>query len=123
MKLFSFVPVLTIASKHRGCNPADLNNLLSQYEITSDCKRNKGFHEKPNKDGIFLEKPGNYCRRKLKCEFDIPNSTSHLILCRCTGDECGYVVKYTGDRGPNRWQDVPIPNWHMRKDVHFFIYD
>ena len=84
MKLVSVILPLLSAEKpkRKGCDPSRLPN----YKITKDCIRRRGHQTKPDENGVYLEKPGNYCKWQLQCEFDIENSITRPIACKCRRD-------------------------------------
>ena len=84
MKLVSLILPLLSAdeSKRKGCDPGRLPN----YKITNDCIRRRGYLTEPDENGLHLEKPGNLCRWQLQCQYNIPNSITRPIACKCRKD-------------------------------------
>ena len=86
--------------KRKGCDPYRLENPGNQantvwFKRTEHCIRNRGYWTDEN--GVLLEKPGNLCRWEFQCEYDIKNTITRPIACRCRHDgnkfrgevECG----------------------------------
>jgi len=98
MKLFALVLIGSDAAKKVkppvGCDPA----WLGEYEISTDCKRVKGFNTVPDVNGVLLENKSNWCRRNCKYG-SLPETT--YTQCKCkpswsTGEKvfnCWYQIK------------------------------
>ena len=137
MKLVSFILPLLSADepKRKGCDPNRLINpgRKPNYKITEDCVRRRGYLTKPDENGVYLEKPGNLCRWQLQCEFDIKNSITRPIACKCRKDgkqwydksECGYAVKYgKRDYGYGKgWRPVDLYELQMTHSYMFKLGD
>ena len=109
MKLyFAFIGTLRAYSspfgEPHGCNPAELQG----YEITDDCKSNKGYHNRYDRDpnGLLLEKRGNYCR--WQCKYD-PQLVTTYVQCRCQRNnangtfDCSYQIKLVRKNFRTQW--------------------
>ena len=94
MKLLTAILIAAEArwKKPYGCDPAQLEH----YKLTDDCKKDRGFNEKPDENGVVLEKKNNRCRRQ--CKYGNLDPTTY-VTCRCTKNhanktfECAYKMK------------------------------
>ena len=116
MKLLAAIFIVAEArwKKPFGCDPAQLEH----YEITTDCKRRKGFNTEADENGVFLEKKGNFCRRQ--CKFGNLAPTTY-VQCRCTKNYfnktfvCSYQVKLVRDI----WQQRGWVNFDFKLDGEY----